>query len=48
MFIYLVTLKNGKIVRVESEGDPTAHPSFYNRVIDVTTIGEVGNHLHLV
>lgn len=48
MFIYLVTLNNGKTVRVESAGDPTDHPAFYNRVVSVETIGEVGKHLVLV
>lgn len=48
MFIYLITLDNEHQVRIESDGDPTDHPSFYNRVVDVQTIGEVGKHLHLV
>jgi hypothetical protein len=48
MFIYLVTLSNGRTVRVETAGDPTDHPSFFNRVVNVETIGEVGKHLSLV
>jgi len=48
MFIYLVTLSDDRQVRVETAGDPTDHPAFYNRVVDVQTIGEVGKHLHLV
>jgi len=45
MFIYLVTLNNGKSVRVVTEGDPTNHPSFFGRVSSVETIGEYGKHL---
>jgi len=45
MFIYLVTLNNGKSVRVVTEGDPTSHPSFFGRVSSVETIGEYGKHL---
>ena len=48
MFIYLVTLTDGRTVRVETAGDPTDHPTFYGRVADVQTIGEVGKHLSLV
>jgi hypothetical protein len=48
MFIYLVTLIDGRVVRVETAGDPTDHPAFYNRVADVQTLGEVGKHLSLV
>ena len=45
MFIYLITLTNGEIVRVVTEGDPTIHPSFFGRVSSVETIGEYGKHL---
>ena len=48
MFIYLVNLTNGKTVRVVTEGDPTDHPSFFNRVESVETIGEEGKLLSLV
>ena len=48
MFIYLVTLTNGQTVRVETAGDPTEHPAFFGRVLDVQTIGEAGKHLSLV
>lgn len=48
MFIYLVTLTNGQTVRVETAGDPTDHPAFYNRVVSVETLGESGNLLSLV
>ena len=45
MFVYLVNLANGKSVRVETAGDPTDHPSFYNRVVSVETLGMAGLHL---
>jgi hypothetical protein len=45
MFIYLVTLTNGSTVRVETAGDPTIHPAFFERVANVETIGESGKHL---
>jgi hypothetical protein len=45
MFIYLITLTNGHVVRVESEGDPTEHPTFFGRVLSVETLGESGKHL---
>ena len=48
MFIYLVHLTNGKSVRVETAGDPTDHPAFYNRVASVETLGESGKLLSLV
>jgi hypothetical protein len=48
MFVYLVKLTNGQTVRVETEGDPTEHPTFFGRVLDVQTIGESGKHLSLV
>ena len=48
MFIYLVHLTNGQSVRVETAGDPTDHPAFYNRVASVETLGESGKLLHLV
>ena len=48
MFIYLVTLTDGRTVRIETANDPTDHPAFYGRVADVQTIGEVGKHLSLV
>lgn len=48
MFIYLVTLTNGKIVRVVTAGDPTVHPSFAGKVESVETLGEQGRLLSLV
>jgi hypothetical protein len=48
MFIYLITLNSGQIVRVESAGDPTDHPTFFGRVVDVQTLGESGKLLSLV
>jgi hypothetical protein len=48
LFIYLVTLTDGRTVRVETEGDPTDHPTFFGRVANVQTIGEAGKHLSLV
>jgi hypothetical protein len=45
MFVYLVNLTNGKSVRVETAGDPTDHPAFYNRVVSVETLGMAGLHL---
>ena len=48
MFIYLITLTNGQTVRVETAGDPTEHPTFFGRVLDVQTFGESGKHLSLV
>lgn len=48
MFVYLVHLTNGHSVRVVTAGDPTDHPSFYNRVVSVETIGQEGRLLSLV
>lgn len=48
MFIYLITLNDERVVRVESNTDPTDHPAFYGRVVSVETLGEVGKHLSLV
>jgi hypothetical protein len=45
MFIYLITLTNGSVVRVESEGDPTEHPTFFGRVESVETLGKAGLYL---
>jgi hypothetical protein len=45
MFTYLITLKDGRTVRIESAGDPTDHPAFYNRVASVETLGKAGLHL---
>ena len=47
-FVYLVNLTNGKSVRVVTDGDPTDHPSFYNRVASVETLGVEGHLLSLV
>jgi hypothetical protein len=45
MFVYLVTLNDGRTVRVETAGDPTDHPAFYNRVASVETLGMAGLYL---
>ncbi len=45
MFVYLVHLTNGKAVRVETAGDPTNHPAFFDRVVSVETLGEAGLRL---
>ena len=42
MFVYLVTLTSGQVVRVETSGDPTDHPSVFGRVANVETLGESG------
>ena len=44
-FVYLVHLSDGHSVRVETAGDPTSHPAFYGRVLDVETLGEAGLRL---
>ena len=44
-FVYLVHLTDGKSVRVETAGDPTSHPAFHGRVLDVETLGEAGLRL---
>lgn len=44
-FVYLVHLTDGKSVRIETAGDPTSHPAFYGRVLDVETLGEAGLRL---
>lgn len=44
-FVYLVHLTDGKSVRVETAGDPTSHPAFFGRVLDVETLGEAGLRL---
>jgi hypothetical protein len=48
MFVYLVTLTSGQTVRVETAGDPTDHPAFFDRVLSVETLGESGKLLTLV
>jgi hypothetical protein len=45
MFTYLITLTDGREVRIESAGDPTDHPTFWGRVASVETLGEAGLHL---
>ena len=44
-FVYLVHLTDGRSVRVETAGDPTSHPAFTGRVLDVETLGEAGLRL---
>jgi hypothetical protein len=43
-FVYIITTTDGRYVRVTApEGvDPTDHPTFYGRVLDVETLGEAG------
>ena len=48
MYVYLVHLIDGRSVRVVTDGDPTDHPTFYGRVLDVETIGIEGQLLSLV
>jgi hypothetical protein len=48
MFTYKITLTNGRIVTIESAGDPTDHPSFFNRVVSVETLCESPVQLELV
>lgn len=48
MFVYLVHLTNGQSVRVVTSGDPTDHPTFYNRVLSVETLGMQGQLLEVV
>ena len=45
MFVYQITTTDGYVARVTCEGDPTEHPAFYGRVLDVVTIGEAGLNL---
>lgn len=47
-FVYLVTLTDGREVRVVSAGDPTDHPTFWGRVESVTTLGQEGRILSRV
>ncbi len=44
-FVYLVHLTDGSAVRVETAGDPTSHPVFFDRVVSVETLGEAGLRL---
>jgi hypothetical protein len=44
MFVYQITTTDGFVARVTTDGDPTEHPAFYGRVLDVETIGEAGLH----
>ena len=44
-FVYLVHLTDGRAVRVQTAGDPTVHPAFTGRVLDVETLGEAGLRL---
>lgn len=47
-FVYIITLKNGRTVRVVSAGDPTRHPSLWGRVLNVETLGIEGQLLSVV
>lgn len=44
MFVYLVTTTDGYETRVTTAGDPTDHPAFTGRVLDVQTLGEADLH----
>ena len=44
-FVYLVHLTDGRAIRVQTAGDPTVHPAFTGRVLDVETLGEAGLRL---
>jgi len=45
MFVYEITTTDGYVARVTTDGDPTDHPAFFGRVLDVVTIGKAGLHL---
>ena len=38
MFRYRITLTNGAIVTINSDKDPTDHPTFRGRVLNVETL----------
>jgi hypothetical protein len=42
VFVYQITTTDGFVARVTCEGDPTEHPAFYGRVLNVETLGEAG------
>lgn len=42
MFAYKVTTTDGYVVRIDTEGDPTDHPSLWGRVASVETLGLAG------
>jgi hypothetical protein len=42
LFVYLITTTDGFVTRVQSDGDPTDHPTFRGRVLSVETLGEAG------
>lgn len=44
-FVYLVHLTDGHAIRVQTAGDPTNHPVFFDRVVSVETLGEAGLRL---
>ena len=44
-FVYLVHLTDGRAIRVQTAGDPTNHPVFFDRVVSVETLGEAGLRL---
>ena len=41
MFVYEITTTDGFVTRVTTAGDPTSHPAFHGRVLNVETIGEL-------
>jgi len=44
-FVYLVHTTDGHSVRVVTSGDPTQHPTFFDRVVSVETLGLEGLRL---
>ena len=47
-FVYIVKTTDGRFTRVVTEGDPTDHPTFWNRVESVETLGMEGDLLSIV
>lgn len=48
MFVYLVTTTDGYVSRIVTDGDPTDHPAFFGRVLNVETLGLEGELISLV
>jgi hypothetical protein len=45
MFTYDIETTDGFTARITTAGDPTDHPAFFGRVLNVTTIGPAGLRL---
>ena len=45
MFVYEITTTDGYVARITTAGDPTDHPAFFGRVLNVETLGEAGIRL---